>query len=1201
MCLVSPILLVQCIADLSEGSRDVPLLNNHHSHRSHFGLGTLSISLGTMPPRRGEGGKRGAAPASGDKRGFGLLASLQEDEDEPVAPPPAKAPRRGRGGSSQGGLLQAASARSSSSRGGKAKLCGELGDGMRCRRCLAKHPDTPGAAQIEWCEKQIDGELDKCKKCETIHNTVRPMTYADFCDRYHNAAHKAFKDDVDKADSIYEENEEADFPEEFMDEASGTEFVLNKQVLALTNAEMKSSGVADPETFPKVTFPNGKGQPSTWYLAQDQRFPYHTMSVSRKMSCSSSQRLVDGSQVYFKGQTGQQMNFHTNSKLDELGLKVLFGNVPRLPMQQAMEGGPVLAPAPASVIPAGLNPAALASLGGVSPSKGAPSVAGSAAGASPPPSVISAASVPANVCRSIPFGRAASNIFEGEEDDVASASGLTSFGLIEKKGLEDIRKMNAHQKASYWHGRISVRACILGLADKKSIRQGNDHLERHKDTSDPTLKSLLDTLANRLEMADIAESLAPKFVATIEDEKQYKIYIDKLKSEFEQGWPTEVEVGMVKRRLLLLRGKLEEWQQFLQCSLPWVSDPQLAIFDPMVPILGATSSTEPDKAALFSSFFVYDLVDVFIKKGEPDKKKFKEFAMKAQDVLISSQKGAELEQEAAVVCLEALGALRGLHCLLEDRLSPTTLKDKHINAVKRFFDEAADPKQNNIIASTGRLIMKSEHFMAPLLQNFIKSSDTLLACSGKLVAAHNFLAGLKVDETDTKNVHETLSGYLDDIVDWMMKLQEGFCDDLAGQLCTKVVEHCTEVIKNRSTEALGQDIVEPNLAGITKMINSAAKVWPMSESFPALRDKLVVVQADLGKNERMVALEAEAAKVEKHFAEKLKKKQFDLDPEVTMEFYSAVSLADQTPSSEYPPSVDKLWEVVVGALSSKMALASEAAKDGCFTLLENIEALYEQTNKEHYTYMKVIRTGLKKGHEMARGIAIIAASGGAGHARYLADEKLMLKNSLAVSSAMKSYSILRPKSPALPSGCTWAEVDSTNALATSTLEDIYTAGVADARAKLASAMSDLDGVAHGSQDNETWHGDYDEHKNSPKAEDIWNAAVDKLLKVNVPDLDKKIKAVNACCDVLDRVTECFEKKTAEDTAWKTESGRIVTRARITKISATVAWIWRSHQDDEVAMRIKCEGQLKLLKAFTDWERLTHERIRSIIDSAMNMS
>ena len=209
--------------------------------------------------------------------------------------------------SSNTGLLESISRGSASSRGKGRKA--QIGDVVRCRRCL-----EPNNGKVEWCKVVVEGEEDKCAKCETLHNTVLPLAYNDFCDKYHKGG--KFKEDVDKADKVYCGEEDREGPAEALDEETSTEFSLTRSVLALTGAEMKEQNVPEPEQagYPKIQLPNAKGANTTWYLAEDRNNPFHKLSVTRTMGHCSKKRIVDDDAVFFGGQTTAMLNHASNKK-----------------------------------------------------------------------------------------------------------------------------------------------------------------------------------------------------------------------------------------------------------------------------------------------------------------------------------------------------------------------------------------------------------------------------------------------------------------------------------------------------------------------------------------------------------------------------------------------------------------------------------------------------------------------------------------------------------------------------------------------------------------------------------------------------------------------------------------------------------------------------------------------------------------------
>ena len=182
-------------------------------------------------------------------------------------------------------------------------------------------------------------------------------------------------------------------------------------------------------------------------------------------------------------------------------------------------------------------------------------------------------------------------------------------------------------------------------------------------------------------------------MCNLQDDAVYREHVNALACYMEGGWPSVTELGMLKRRLVLMRGKLEMSKKFLNCVLPWASDPELAIFDPLQPMLCAVSNTEDEKIELFKSFFLYDLIVVYITKGPEEKMKFKNFVEEALVVVNKSQMDAELTEALTTLLVGVMDTLRALHATLESKLTTSVLKGRVIKAVKKMSEEAKNQEK----------------------------------------------------------------------------------------------------------------------------------------------------------------------------------------------------------------------------------------------------------------------------------------------------------------------------------------------------------------------------------------------------------------------------------------------------------------------------------------------------------------------------
>jgi hypothetical protein len=97
---------------------------------------------------------------------------------------------------------------------------------------------------------------------------------------------------------------------------------------------------------------------------------------------------------------------------------------------------------------------------------------------------------------------------------------------------------------------------------------------------------------------------------------------------------------------------------------------------------------------------------------------------------------------------------------LAPKITFQILKDKNIRATKRMSEVAKNLQDTSILAMVGRLIMKSDCYMAPMLALYMDSSDALLKHSTDLQNAWSFAKGIPQEAMASQTTHDELAKYL---------------------------------------------------------------------------------------------------------------------------------------------------------------------------------------------------------------------------------------------------------------------------------------------------------------------------------------------------------------------------------------------------------------------------------------------------------
>ena len=115
----------------------------------------------------------------------------------------------------------------------------------------------------------------------------------------------------------------------------------------------------------------------------------------------------------------------------------------------------------------------------------------------------------------------------------------------------------------------------------------------------------------------------------------------------------------------------------------------------------------------------------------------------------------------------------------------------------------------------------------------------------------------------------------------------------------------------------------------------------------------------------------------------------------------------------------------------------------------------------------------------------------------------------------------------------------------------------------------LDSIAYGGTNNERWS----EGLGTSPTEAEWANAVGRLVKVDIKTIDAAIGKVDFANCEFEAALETFKIEGGKQLAdYEANRSAVKDRASVTKIEATIAWIFSKFSDDSVAMRSKVQPQ-----------------------------
>lgn len=158
-----------------------------------------------------------------------------------------------------------------------------------------------------------------------------------------------------------------------------------------------------------------------------------------------------------------------------------------------------------------------------------------------------------------------------------------------KADLEDVRRMNPHQKATYWQVRLNYMAALVGRSDGRTERQAADFASKRERSSDASLMQKVSVLRWHLEMCAKASKLSPSQVVGLTG-SEYESYVrDFVKNG--TAFPAACQEGFLARRMKRIEDQSTYGVEFFRAISPWSSnlvegEPEPA-FDPMLPAVAA--------------------------------------------------------------------------------------------------------------------------------------------------------------------------------------------------------------------------------------------------------------------------------------------------------------------------------------------------------------------------------------------------------------------------------------------------------------------------------------------------------------------------------------------------------------------------------------------------------------------------------------
>lgn len=791
------------------------------------------------------------------------------------------------------------------------------------------------------------------------------------------------------------------------------------------------------------------------------------------------------------------------------------------------------------------------------------------------------------------------------EGVVSASSGLRSSPVSDGKGTvmtEEIRKMTPHQKSDYWASKVDYDLVLVDRQDRRFVRQGSDLVARHRGTTDPSLKSKLDTLTVKLGNAAVLERLSP---SNIEGEEQRAIVeaID-LALHLEMALPHSVQLSLLKVRLRDYSRRGSWPLDVMKIVACWHVEPiaegcTSTKFDPKLPTVSTLQVDDTTKVETFRDYFCYSIIEPLIKLGPSRRPDFYKWVMALLQFVEESAEDAEVSDCVAACVFDTIVALRGLAALLSKSVGPSSTSQVFVSAVSSLRKDSTN-KVRPLCCKVSLLIAVDQGYTGALLKEFLKYESALPQIEDDLKEAFNDFLGNTVVAPGTRPCQVALLGVVENIAQWECSLRPGSCDELVDKVSNILAEHITKSLEALSSDAGNGDLVR--CAELSSLLAKASAQWPLSQELPDLSSQ-VRARASHFSSEEVAKMLAERCSKALATLKAMPTKDFDFEASVVDLVGQSIDVGVSHALKQLPSQVELLLLEVMRKLNTSAAWATSADISVLVSLAEQLLKVFEfDANAKQY-HTSCLRV-LVAGHELSRTSASLKGE----HTLLVAnrDRKFPEAHVHGVQRALKVLTEAMPSCLELPKRVgDLTHVAKRKGEAEELLVEFEKLVTNNAVTNLMVAMEELDKVCHGPREGEAWDEEWKACTSQEAKDKAWDKAVKLLLSVKISVIDDKKNQVQQARAALALAMEPFSK-TEQDHPEMTEQTitaleTMLHKAAMTKIEGTIMYISKS-VTDPVTLRNKMVVQKRLAKKEEEHDGQTsnimNEKVRQIMLDAL---
>lgn len=757
--------------------------------------------------------------------------------------------------------------------------------------------------------------------------------------------------------------------------------------------------------------------------------------------------------------------------------------------------------------------------------------------------------------------------------------------------------MTPHQKADYWYNRLFVLDAMQDRQDKRPVRQGTDLVSKNEHTSDPALRGKLEQLATRLGHIGIAERLSANGIAKATD-KEIDQALD-LMQALEIHLPGTVQLRLVTRRLQSIgkcpTGALDMFRVLAPWSAEATSDSSSALFDPRRPALFAVDLPDKEKISVFIDWVVFGIVQAMLTRGET----FAESAAEISKSLVSSCLTAtaeqELSDELAFAVFDCLSCFRGLQAILQRAATPEVMSESMVKAVQQLKMGTHKANTKSICARVANFISKDTEYSYERLKEFSRFEAGVIECREAFEQVYNSLFKEGEPGAGTDGRHQALMLALSNLCAWDAKMRPGatkLVSEGAKRQCIEHVQKCLGHLNN------GQECeVAPE--ALAAMVQKAQIVWPLVEEF-------AVLKASLKKHMEAVSIEAARANLSKALGDVLASLGTDpkrlpmIDDEVAQECKAEVDKAVMYNMTNLPENAKELMVRLLKAVNCDHGWTVFEGKERLLDVASWVSGLWLHDPDTKNYYELILRT-LEAGHDMLDQCSRLREQ-----SRQQDFEKSCLSDIgplVNLKRAVQRTKFELAKGATLPPEVgTWRQLQNKINETDEMLGQLQESLLQVAADDLTQSLHELDRICYGGTENDTWYDplvDAVETKGDEKA--AWESAVERLLKVDLKEIDAAIRIVDDRRRSSESVLELFGASDAQTQVLLEQASKLKKRAEMTKVEGAIIYISRNFSHNQVQLRNKLavqKGKARLLEGDDDESRLMHPKIRTIMRDGM---